>query len=287
MKTKKLSYLLIATSAIFLLFTASCKKDKNEDTPPDTKVTGVKLTATATLGNVITDNNGRSLYFFSRDAAATSTCVDGCAITWPVFYKENLEIGTGLEATDFGVITRADGSKQSTYKGWPLYYFMNDSNPGDTKGDALNNLWAVAKADYTIMFANAQLVGLDGAQYNDQGKAGVGSSQYVTDANGHTLYMFAPDTFNQNKFTKPDFSNDAVWPIYTVATVGSIPTVFDKTQFAIIDTHGRKQVSYKGRPLYAFGQDVNTRGNTKGVSFPTPGAAVWRVVNTTTIALAE
>jgi predicted lipoprotein with Yx(FWY)xxD motif len=33
------------------------------------------------------------------------------------------------------VITRADGSLQTTYKGWPLYYFSKDAGPGDLKGE--------------------------------------------------------------------------------------------------------------------------------------------------------
>jgi len=89
---------------------------------------------------------GVPIYFFSKDVAGASVCVDGCAVTWPPFYKENPSIGTGLTATDFGVITRTDGSKQTTYKGWPLYFYSQDANPGDTNGDGfLNGAWHMAK----------------------------------------------------------------------------------------------------------------------------------------------
>ena len=42
-------------------------------------------------------------------------------------------------------ITRADGKKQTTYKGLPLYYFSKDVKPGDTTGQGFKDLWSVAK----------------------------------------------------------------------------------------------------------------------------------------------
>ena len=266
-------------------FTTSCKKNQTVDPTSTLALTGVQLSTNAKLGVVITDNNGRSLYFFSKDVAGASTCVDACAATWLPFFKDSPAIGTGLTATDFAVITRTDGSKQNTYKGWPLYYYSGDVNVGDTNGDAVGNLWAIAKADYTVMFANAQLVGLDGLNYNDQGVAATGSSQFITDPNGRTLYMFSKDTHNTNTFTKADLSNNTIWPIFEVTGVTSIPTVLDKTVFITITVFGKTQLVYKGHPLYYFGQDAGIRGSTKGVSFPTPGAAVWKINNTSTVAL--
>ncbi|MDB5031742.1 MAG: hypothetical protein JWP71_2463 [Mucilaginibacter sp.] len=269
-------------AVVFL--STSCKKNKYQANMPAV-VTGLQLTTNAKLGAIITDNLGKSVYFFSKDAAATSVCTGTCAVTWPPFYKENPTIGTGLDATDFGAITRTDGTKQTTYKGWPLYYYSLDVNMGDTNGDAFVNLWAVGKPDYMVMFANAQLVGLDGMQYNDQGVAATGSSQYITDPAGHTLYMFSKDTHNTNTFTKADLSNNTIWPMDQVSTIGSIPTVLDKTQFTTINVFGKTQLVYKGHPLYLLGQDSLKRGSTKGVSFPIPGAAIWKVTNSTTVVL--
>jgi len=97
--------------------------------------------------------------------------------------------------------------------------------------------------------------------------------------------MFSKDTHNTNTFTKADLSNNTVWPVDEVVVVGSIPTVFDKTLFTTISVYGKTQLVFKGHPLYQFGQDAATRGNTKGVSFPTPGSAIWKVINNTTVAL--
>jgi predicted lipoprotein with Yx(FWY)xxD motif len=285
MKTKSLSSYIVALLMVFALLSTSCKKNNTDPVVPPVKVTGLQLTTNAKLGAIITDNTGKSVYFFSKDAAATSACVGACAVTWPPFYQATPTMGTGLSSADFGTITRTDGTMQTTYKGWPLYYYSLDVNAGDTNGDAFANFWAIAKADYSVMFSNAQLIGLDGAQYTDQGVAGTAVSQYLTDPAGHTLYMFSKDTHNTNIFTKADLSNNTVWPMDEVAAVGSIPTVFDKTLFTTITVFGKTQLVFKGHPLYQFGQDAATRGNTKGVSFPTPGSAIWKITNNNTVAL--
>jgi len=285
---KKRFDLMIATAILFTLFGSACKKSSNPSVNPPNPpvaVTGVQLSDNTKFGKILTDNKGMSLYFFANDAAGTSNCDGNCAVLWPAFYKENLNIGTGLDAADFGVITRTDGSKQTTYKGWPLYYFMNDTKAGDTGGDAFGELWAIAKADYTVMFSNVQLVGLDTVRYDERSLPGVGVSQYITDAKGNTLYEYTRDINNRNTFTAADFSNNRVWPIDTVSAIGSIPTVLDKTKFATITVAGRTQLVYKGHPLYYFGQDDSKRGSTKGVSFPTPGAAIWKINNNNTVAL--
>ncbi|HMG08685.1 MAG TPA: hypothetical protein VK609_09260, partial [Mucilaginibacter sp.] len=118
----------------------SCSKDNNNDSPynspqaPTTTAT-VQLANNAKFGSILTDKAGRTLYSFAVDAADKSNCNGNCAITWPVFYDANPSLGTGLKSSDFGVITRADNSKQTTYKGWPLYYYSGDSKAGDTNGD--------------------------------------------------------------------------------------------------------------------------------------------------------
>ncbi len=277
----KSSCWMTALAIVLMICFASCKKDSSStDNAKPAPVTGVMLNSSANFGSIMTDNNGRSLYFFAIDANGSSGCTDGCAVVWPAFYKENPSIGTGLIASDFGIITRADGNKQTTYKGWPLYYYQNDAKAGDVNGDKVGNTWFVAKADYTVMLANTQLVGHNGTQYNSQMQPGQGITQFITDAGGRTLYAFSPDKFNKNTFTKSDFSNNGVWPVFEIASVQSIPSVLDKTQFSVIDVFGKKQLTYKGWPLYYFGNDLAVRGSTKGVSFPQPG--VWPVTNAST-----
>ncbi|GAB2597292.1 hypothetical protein [Spirosoma areae] len=264
---------LPVVAALLAIVLVSC----NEENP--TTVTDVSV-ATTSLGKVITGDGGKTLYFFAPDVAGVSSCTGNCTTVWPVFYKENLTIGGGLKATDFGTIARADGSKQTTFKGWPLYYYQNDTKAGDVAGENVNNVWSVAKANYTVMLASRQLVGNDGKNYTFDTKEGTGNSLFLVDSIGRTLYAFAPDKFNKNTYTKADLSNNPTWPIAeTSSTIGEIPSALKRSDFATITAVGKTQLTYKGWPLYFFGPDNNQRGSTKGVSVPKPG--VWPVVNNT------
>ncbi|MEO6685392.1 MAG: hypothetical protein ABIN24_05480, partial [Dyadobacter sp.] len=62
-----------------------------------------------TLGNVLVDQKGKTLYFFTKDVNGTSACAGGCLDVWPIFSAATPKLDTGLVATDFGTITRADG----------------------------------------------------------------------------------------------------------------------------------------------------------------------------------
>lgn len=277
MKTKKRYFSIIATAIIVLLLNNGCKKSNDTAAPVAGPVTGVQLTANSKFGNILTDNNGRSLYFFALDANGSSSCTGGCALVWKPLNLETPTLSTSLLATDFATVTRDDGSKQTTYKGWPLYYYSKDTNIGDALGDGVGTTWFIGKPDYSVMFANAQLVGRDGVQYTSLSKPGQEVSQYITDANGRTLYAYSPDKFKKNNYTKADFSNDPIWPVYTVSALQSIPSILDKSQFDVITVFGKTQLVYKGWPLYYFGTDAGLRGSTKGVSVPTAG--IWPITN--------
>ena len=95
----------------------------------------------------MTAANGMTLYTFDKDSAGTSTCYAQCAQKWPAY---TVPAGTSVTppagATgQAGTLTRADGSVQVTYNGMPLYFFANDSNPGDSKGNGVGGTWHVAK----------------------------------------------------------------------------------------------------------------------------------------------
>jgi predicted lipoprotein with Yx(FWY)xxD motif len=259
-----------------VIFTA-CDKDDDVVTPPKEIV----LKTNATLGSYLTDKDNRTLYFFSNDANGENNCPGGCETNWPVFNVDGLDasdLGEGLSIDDFGTVTTATAKKQLTYKGWPLYYFAPGGvaeAAGQTTGEGVGGIWFVAKPDYTIMLANWQLVGSDDKKYKSDYTEGEGKTIYFTDAKGLTLYSFKNDTKNTNKFTKEDWSNNPVWPIYEQDKV-VVPSVLDKSLFTSTTVFGKKQLTYKGWPLYYFGQDATTRGNNKGFTFP--ALKVWPVV---------
>ena len=284
----KLKQIQIALVALATTFFVSCSSDNNDSDPvtptnPEVKKE-ISLSSSTTLGSYLTDKDGRSLYFFSTDSKDQVTCTGGCELVWPPFYLDNLtaaKLGTGLTFSDFGTITTASGKKQVTYKGWPLYYYapsVNGTNTleaaGQTTGDGVGGVWFIAKPDYSIMIVRSQLVGHDGKNYKSDYTVGDGATTYFTDAKGLTLYIFKNDNFNKNNFTKADFSNNAVWPIYETDKI-VVPSTLDKSKFAVITVFGKSQLTYNGWPLYYFGQDASVRGANKGISFPSPG--VWPV----------
>ena len=238
----------------------------------------VQVAENATFGKYMTDSRGNTLYFFSRDAKDVSNCTGGCLDNWPIFYDENLRVGEGLSESDFGVIDRGNGVMQTTYKGWPLYYFVNDTQAGQINGDGRVNAWFVAKPDYTIMLVNNQLTGNDGVNYKGDYTPGDEVIPYFTDAYGRTLYTWSRDFNNTNKFTRPDFSNNGNWPVYE-ETMAVVPSILEDSEFSVINVHGRNQLTFRGWPLYYFGADGMVRGSNKGVSVPAPG--VWPVARQT------
>lgn len=250
--------------------------------PPTSDANSVRLVNNTTFGSILTNADGLTLYFFSLDAKGDSNCTGDCLNLWPVFYAASLTLDTGLDNSDFGTITRTDGAMQTTYKGWPLYYYAGDSAQGDVNGDGFNSLWYVSKPDYSVMMVRAQLVGRDsgGTETNLTSDYVPGDEQtfYMTDAYGNTLYRFINDTNGVNNFTADDFSNNAVWPIFE-EDFQQVPSVFSSGDFGSIEVSGRQQLTYRGWPLYHFGQDAQ-RGDNYGVGFPSAG--IWPILNADT-----
>jgi predicted lipoprotein with Yx(FWY)xxD motif len=269
----------LAAGLVCPIALSSCSKSNNYSAPPSPPANTVRITNNTTFGNVLTDSAGNTLYFFSPDANGQTACTGPCLAAWPSFYTPKVTADAGLQASDFGFIKRPDGGLQSTYKGWPLYYFAQDTKAGQVNGDGLESVWFVAKPDYSVMLAVGALKGADSLSYDSLGHSSATpvATEYFTDDKGVTLYTFSHDTAGANLFTKSDFSNNSVWPIYQVSAVGKIPSILKASDFSVITVFGKTQLTYKGWPLYNFGGDGGVRGNTAGVSVPTAGAAIWPV----------
>jgi predicted lipoprotein with Yx(FWY)xxD motif len=102
-------------------------------------------TAQSSLGQIIVDGRGMSVYVFDKDVANSgkSSCTGACLTAWPpVVAKGDAPSMSGITGK-VGTITTADGTKQLTINGLPVYYFAKDSAPGDVKGQGVLNLWWV------------------------------------------------------------------------------------------------------------------------------------------------
>lgn len=87
------------------------------------------------IGNYLTDAHGKTLYLFEKDEHGASTCYGACARAWPPLVSRGHPLaGRGVDKKKLSTIKRNDGSRQVTYGGWPLYYFVKDDEAGDTYG---------------------------------------------------------------------------------------------------------------------------------------------------------
>lgn len=110
--------------------------------PTSTSVT--VATASAALGKILVDGKGMTLYLFTKDTKGSgkSVCAGGCLAAWPPLLGTP-KAGSGVDATKLGTLTRDDGSRQVTYNGWPLYFWAQDSKPGDVTGQNVQGVWFV------------------------------------------------------------------------------------------------------------------------------------------------
>ena len=100
------------------------------------------------VGKYLADSKGGTLYYFTKDEPGVSNCTGKCLEIWPPFHAENVKALGGFHRDDFGTIMRGDGQKQTTYKGYPLYYFNKDQKPGDVNGQGVNNVWFVLNKSF-------------------------------------------------------------------------------------------------------------------------------------------
>jgi predicted lipoprotein with Yx(FWY)xxD motif len=105
------------------------------------------LVAESDLGQILTDADGLTIYFFANDTEGVSNCADDCLANWPPVQATGTPTaGDGVTA-EVGTITRDDGTTQLTINGFPAYYFAGDAAAGETTGQGQGEIWWVFGAD--------------------------------------------------------------------------------------------------------------------------------------------
>jgi predicted lipoprotein with Yx(FWY)xxD motif len=95
--------------------------------------------AQRSVGKILVDSKGRTLYLFRKDSRNRSECFDLCADNWPPLRVSGKPTGgKGVRKGLLGTIKRSDGKRQVTYNGHPLYRFVGDGGPGDVNGQGFN-----------------------------------------------------------------------------------------------------------------------------------------------------
>jgi predicted lipoprotein with Yx(FWY)xxD motif len=131
-----------------------CGSDKKASTTPGPSGTAasgasgaqdVGVRTIASLGQVLVDKDGRTLYTFKPEDSGTVACTGSCATTWPPALAPAGGPAVGDQLTGkVATIARPDGAKQLTYNGHPLYRYAADQQAGDAHGQGVGNVWFVA-----------------------------------------------------------------------------------------------------------------------------------------------
>jgi predicted lipoprotein with Yx(FWY)xxD motif len=103
------------------------------------------------FGRIVFDRSGRALYAFTRDPKGRSTCYGACAAAWPPYLvRGQLRVPAGVARSLLGTTRRRDGTRQLTFAGRPLYYYVGDTAPGVVRCQNVSEfggLWLVARPD--------------------------------------------------------------------------------------------------------------------------------------------
>jgi predicted lipoprotein with Yx(FWY)xxD motif len=251
--------------------------------------------ASSALGQILVDAQGRTLYAFTNDVNAQSTCTGTCAEAWPPqIVDESWTVAPGLDSGIFSTSARADGTLQLMAGKFPLYYFSGDAKPGDVNGQGSGGVWFVVTPSATTVpgpavggtpttAAAAPTTAAAVPATAGYGKAAVGPTttasaaaaaalpivevadnalgSIVVDSKGRTLYALTKDVDGTS--TCVDGCAKA-WPAVVVNGDIAVGDGLDKSQFSTVArADGTKQLKLGKWPLYYFSGDT-AAGETNG-----------------------
>jgi predicted lipoprotein with Yx(FWY)xxD motif len=143
-------WLLGAVLGAVVLGAAACGAS-SAATTPTAKAASPALTVSTvhsdSLGTILVDQSGLTLYRYTPDGTGKTTCTGACAAAWPPLVlptaATHLTGKDGVTTSELGTIPRPGGAKQVTFKGMPLYRFAGDTAAGQTKGQGVAGAWFV------------------------------------------------------------------------------------------------------------------------------------------------
>ncbi len=132
---------IVATSAsVPLAALAIAARGGGSDKPRPRKTASgrpatIGLEPAGSLGKVLVDSRGSTVYPFRKDSRGKSACAAACAAAWPPARAQAMPVpGPGLSAAKLTTTARSDGAPQVLYNGHPLYRYTGDAKPDDTNG---------------------------------------------------------------------------------------------------------------------------------------------------------
>jgi|SRR6185312_4386740 len=142
----------VALAAAALAFAATAMATDGSASAPKTSSVAA---AKSRFGTILFDGRGFVLYAFTRDTRGRSACSGACAKAWPPYLVTGKLIGrAGIAAERLATIRRSDGSRQATYAGKPLYYYVGDRKPRQIlcqNVSEFGGLWLVVRPNGTVV----------------------------------------------------------------------------------------------------------------------------------------
>jgi predicted lipoprotein with Yx(FWY)xxD motif len=150
--------ILLAVGAVAALTLTACGSGSGSTTPTTNDagaavaVGGLRVADTS-LGKVVVDAKGMTVYMLSADSKNHATCDAGCQQYWPATAAGQ---APGVTAA-VGTTGLPGGGTTDTVGGLPVYTFRLDQKPGDVNGQGVNEFggvwYAVSPSGTPIMQA--------------------------------------------------------------------------------------------------------------------------------------
>ena len=139
---------VIAPAAAAAPVAASSPTARSATLPPRRTSRNWSSRTSPSVGQVLTDQNGMTLYRFDKDTAKPpkSNCDGDCAKAWPPMLATGDVQVQGVDKNIVGKVTRSDGTEQITVGGWALYRYAKDTKAGDATGQGVGGAWYAANA---------------------------------------------------------------------------------------------------------------------------------------------
>lgn len=148
--------LLILLVGLVLAAAAASPAMARENSAPAGGDAAATLTVrSSAYGRILFDSRGRALYAFTRDPRRRTVCNGACAAAWPPYIlRGRLQAAGAVERSLLGTTRRANGTRQVTYAGRPLYYYVRDRSPGEVRCQnvfGFGGLWLVMRANGRVV----------------------------------------------------------------------------------------------------------------------------------------
>ena len=136
---RTINVLTLMASMGGVLIVAACgatRQAANRHAPR--RATTIGVADNSSLGRILVDSQGRTLYLFKADRTTSSTCFGACAVAWPPLRAGGIPTAGGGANTSLVATTpRPDGVPEATYDGHPLYRYQGDTQPGQVNGQGV------------------------------------------------------------------------------------------------------------------------------------------------------